>query len=136
MRSIPEPPLPGEALDRRHTAARKVQGKHEAYIGRDVVPMWVADMDFAAPQPVVDAVVERAKHGIYGYTDPPAELTSTLIGRLQTQYGCRAVDIDRSWFRWLPGLLPGLHHAVRATCATGGDRVVILTPIYPPFLAS
>ena len=104
--NIVEPPLPGPAIDRRGTSSRKMQGKHEAYIGRDVVPMWVADMDFAAPQPVIDAVVERAMHGIYGYTDASPELIKLLIERLRTQYGCPAADMDRTWFRWLPGLLP------------------------------
>ena len=71
MPETSEPPLPSACLERGGTDSRKTQGKHGSFVGRDVIPMWVADMEFAAPQPVVDAVVERARHGIYGYTDPP-----------------------------------------------------------------
>ena len=90
-------------------------------------------MDFEAPRPVVDAVVARAKHGIYGYTDASAELEDLTLRRLKTLYGSTETP-DRSWLRWLPGLLPGLHHAVRAACQSREDRVVLLTPLYPPFL--
>jgi len=90
-------------------------------------------MDFEAPRPVVDAVVARAKHGIYGYTDTSAELEDLTLRRLKTLYGSTETP-DRSWLRWLPGLLPGLHHAVRAACQSREDRVVLLTPLYPPFL--
>eukprot|EP00966_Prymnesium_polylepis_P306827 7090336-Prymnesium_polylepis.1 len=77
-------------------------------------------MDFEAPRAVIDAVVERAKHGIYGYTDPPPELVESTIGRLSTLYGSPE-PADASWFRWLPGLISGLHHAVRATCSASSN---------------
>ena len=74
-------------------------------------------------------MVARAKHGIYGYTDASAELEDLTLRRLKTLYGSTETP-DRSWLRWLPGLLPGLHHAVRAACQSREDRVVLLTP--PP----
>ena len=134
-----EPPLPSPddaTIDRTGIYSRQVRGPGGAFIGRDVVPLWIADMEFAAPRPVIDAVVERARHGVYGYTDCPPELTEATIERLSSVYGS-AVPPEASWFRWLPGLVPGLNHAVRAWCAHGsGDAVAVTTPIYPPFLAA
>ena len=123
-------------MDRTGIYSRQVRGPGGTFIGRDVVPLWIADMEFSAPRPVVDAVVERARHGVYGYTDCPPELTKATIERLSSVYGS-AIAPDATWFRWLPGLVPGLNHAVRAWCAHGsGYAVAVVTPIYPPFLAA
>jgi|TARA_B110000196_G_scaffold285089_1_gene267973 cystathionine beta-lyase len=133
---VPVPPLPSDGdarLDRAGTHSRKLQGRSGEYEGRDVVPLWVADMCLSAPQPIVDAIVARAQHGVYGYTDCPAALTAAMLTHLEGYYGCR--HPEATWFRWLPGLLPGLNHAVRASCTPGsGDAVAVATPIYPPFL--
>lgn len=137
-----EPPLPSGALDaavdRSGTHSRKMQGRAGEFLGRSpaVVPLWVADMDFRSPQPVVDALVARAANGVYGYTDCPPQLSEALCERLRTVYGC-ALAPSASWFRWLPGLLPGLNHAVRVACAPdGSEAVAVPTPVYAPFLAS
>ena len=136
LTSVPVPPLPSDGdsrLDRAGTYSRKLQGRSGEYEGRDVVPMWVADMCLSAPQPIVDAIVARAQHGVYGYTDCPAALTASMLTHLEAYYECRRPEA--TWFRWLPGLLPGLNHAVRACCTPGsGDAVAVATPIYPPFL--
>ena len=97
---------------------------------------WVADMDFRSPQPIVDALVARAKHAVYGYTDCPPQLAQSLVARLVNVYGCTAVEPSEDWFRWTPGLLPMLNHAVRAACRNKDttESVAIPTPIYPPFL--
>jgi len=137
------PPLPSpsdEFLDRTGSvtgtsdpfSSRKLQGKDGMYRGKDVVPMWIADMDFRSPQPVVDAVVACAERAIYGYTNPPPSLTALTLSRLGTVYGCASPREE--WLSWLPGLLPGLNHAVRATCDYGEGAVAVLTPAYPPFL--
>lgn len=138
---VAEPPLPGGALDltvdRSGTHSRKVQGRQGAFLGRDIVPMWVADMDFRSPQPIVDALVARAAHGVYGYTDPPKQLEEALVERLRTVYGCTAVEPDASWFRWLPGLISGLNHAAKVACPPSRPgTIVIPTPVYAPFLAT
>ena len=90
-------------------------------------------MDFRSPQPIVDALVARAQNGVFGYTDCPLELEDLFLSRLRTVYGCTA-ELSAASFRWLPGLIPGLHHAVRATCSAPQDAVAIPTPIYAPFL--
>ena len=114
-----------------------MEGRQRSFVGKDVVPLWVADMDFRSPQPVIDALVERAANGVYGYTDCPVALEELFLARLRRVYGCTAVAPSVSWLRWLPGLLPGLNHAVRAACRNhvrAADAVAIPTPIYAPFL--
>ena len=97
-----------------------------------VVPLRLADMDFRCAQPIVDAIVHRAEHGIFGYTDPSSELNAALLGRLRSVYGCGAAA--ESWLRWIPGLIGGLNYAVRAVCQQPADIVVTATPAYAPFL--
>ncbi len=126
-KSHPVPPLPsGEldaAVDRVGTFSRKVQGRHGQYLGRSpaVIPLWVADMDFRSPPPVVDALVARAANGVYGYTDCPPQLTQLLVERIKRVGGC-SVEPSASWIKMLPGLLPGLHHAVKTACRNPTKR--------------
>ncbi|MDH5298415.1 MAG: PatB family C-S lyase, partial [Desulfobulbaceae bacterium] len=115
-------------MDRRHTASLK----WDRYQGRDILPLWVADMDFAAPPPVVEALRRRVDHGVFGYTLPPAELTGTVVAMLAERYHWR---IEADWLVWLPGLVTGLNVACRAV-GEEGDGVVTLTPVYPPFLSA
>jgi len=129
---VPELPDPvrDATLNRRGTMSRKWER-----FGEDNVPLWVADMDFSAPRAVVDAVREVAESGVYGYGDPDESLEEAVRLRWETKYG---VDgCERSWTRWLPGLNPGLNHAVRAAERARGGRettTAVCTPIYPPFL--
>lgn len=151
--SVPEPPLPSAVdanLDRTGAVSnlrdpfhsRKLQGKQGIFRGRDIVPMWIADMDFRCPQPIVDATVACAQRGIFGYTNCPPELTALTLERLATVYGC-ATEPQSDWLHWMPGLVPGLSHAVRVAKARGvaisgsvdaQTRIAVLTPAYPPFL--
>ena len=135
LSTVPVPPLPSPAVDRSALFARKFRGVNGALAGRDgLLAYTIADMDLQAPQPIVDAVTAVAASGIYGYTDPSDQLTDDLLSRLTNVYGC--AEPRAEWLRWQPGLLPGLNHAVRATCRAEADAVAIATPIYPPFLAA
>ena len=82
----------------------------DRYAGRDVIPLWVADSDFRAPPAVLEALSARVAHGVFGYTTPPQALTAAIVERMQCRYGWR---IDPSWIVYLPGVVPGLHLAVR-----------------------
>ncbi len=115
-------------IDRSNTSSLK----WELYKGRDVLPMWVADMDFAAPLPVLQALHERIDHEILAYTVPPQSLVQTIIERMDRLYGWQ---IKPHWIVWLPGLVVGLNLACRCTGASQ-DEVITLTPIYPPFLSA
>ncbi|MDF1554635.1 MAG: PatB family C-S lyase [Deferrisomatales bacterium] len=115
-------------MDRRDTASLR----WEKYRARDVIPLWVADMDFPAPPAVVDALQRRVAHGVFGYTVPDRPLVDAVLGHLEVQYGWQ---VEPEWLVWLPGLVCGLNVACRAV-AEAGDEVLTTVPIYPPFLSA
>ena len=112
-------------IDRRGSDSFK-WGK---YAGRDILPLWVADMDFAAPPAVLDALHRRIEHGVFGYGGPWPSLTESVLAHLQDEYGW---SIEPEWLVWLPGLVTGLNVACRAV----DGEVLTATPIYPPFLSA
>jgi cystathionine beta-lyase len=103
--------------------------KWNRYAGRDVLPLWVADMDFAAPPAIVRALEKRVAHGCFGYAEATPALLAAVLGHLQRAYGWQ---VEADWLVWLPGLVSGLNVACRAI---DGD-VLTATPIYPPFLSA
>ena len=115
-------------IDRRGTASIK----WDKYKGRDVIPLWVADMDFACAPAVVEALHRRVDHPIYGYSDPPAELAGTVVAHLEREYRWK---IEPDWIVWLPGLVVGLNVVCRAF-GEPGDDVLTATPVYHPFLSA
>ncbi len=112
-------------IDRRDTASFK----WDVY-GPDALPLWVADMDFASPPPVVAALERRARHGIFGYSLVPDSMFEALGAHLERRYGW---SIEREWVVWLPSVVPGVSLTCRAFAAPG-EAVMLLTPAYPPFL--
>ena len=112
-------------IDRRRSDSFK-WGK---YAGRDILPLWVADMDFAAPPAVLDALHRRIEHGVFGYGGPWPSLTESVLAHLENEYGW---TIEPEWLVWLPGLVSGLNVACRAV----DGEVLTATPIYPPFLSA
>jgi cystathionine beta-lyase len=106
--------------------------KWSRYRGRDVIPMWVADMDFRSPPPVVEALRRRVEQGIFGYASVPQELVQVIVTRMRRRY---AWEIEPSWLVWLPGVVPALNVVCRAY-GDAGDEVVTFTPVYPPFLTA
>jgi cysteine-S-conjugate beta-lyase len=115
-------------VDRRGTGSHK----WDKYAGRDVIPMWVADMDFQSPPAVIAALHARVAHGVFGYTSAPAELAEVIVDHLRRDLAWR---IEPQWIVWLPGLVTGLNLAC-SLAGESGDAVVTLTPIYPPFLSA
>ncbi len=112
-------------IDRRDSDSIK-WGK---YAGRDILPMWVADMDFAAPPGVLAALHTRIEHGIFGYGGARPSLTESVLAHLESEYAWR---IEAEWLVWLPGLVSGLNIACRAV----DGAVLTTTPVYPPFLSA
>jgi cystathionine beta-lyase len=106
--------------------------KWAKHAGRDIIPLWVADMDFAAPPPVLTALRNRIDHGVFGYNQPTASQVDAVLGYLERKFDWR---IDPEWIVWLPGLVSGLNVACRAV-GVAGDAVFTATPIYPPFLSA
>jgi len=103
--------------------------KWNKYAGRDIIPLWVADMDFAAPQPVLDALHRRLEHGVLGYAAPTPSLVEATLAYLDTNYGWK---VEPEWLVWLSGVVTGLNLACRVV--DGG--VITATPVYPPFLSA
>jgi len=114
--------------DRRGTDSQKWQ-KHA---GSDVLPMWVADMDFETAPVIVEALRRRVDHGIFGYARPVKSTVDAVTGALAARYHW---TVDPAWIVWLPGLVCGLNLAARAF-AEDGEEILSLSPVYPPFTTS
>ncbi len=97
-----------------------------------VLPLWVADMDFLCPQPVVDALVARAQHGIYGYTVAWNDYYEAVMHWMQKRHGWQ---VQREWITSCPGVVPALNLLVR-TFVRPGEKVLIQRPVYYPFTSS
>jgi cystathionine beta-lyase len=106
--------------------------KWAKYAGRDVLPMWVADMDFAAPPVVLDALKARIDHGVLGYPHVTQSVVDAVELHLERDLGW---TVDPDWLVWLPGLVTGLNVACRAVGETG-NGVLTATPVYPPFTSA
>jgi cystathionine beta-lyase len=115
-------------VERRDTASMK----WDKYKGRDIIPLWVADMDFCSPPAVIDALQQRIAHGVFGYTIPPESLNTIVVKMLLANYGW---VIEPQWLVWLPGLVTGLNVACRAV-GNDNDDVMTAVPVYPPFLTA
>lgn len=101
----------------------------ERYAGRDVIPLWVADTDFRAAPPILEALSARIAHGVFGYSTPPHELRSAIAERMQRLYRW---PVDPGWIVFLPGVVPGLHLAARQLVPAGG-HALIPRPVYHHF---
>lgn len=121
-----------QTISREGTASVKYDGR-AAYFGTaDVTPLWVADMDFAAPPAVIAALAARAAHPIYGYTHYPNSLYDALIAWMRQHHGW---SVEREWIVMCPGVVPSLHAAVTAF-TRAGEGVIVQPPVYFPFFSA
>lgn len=114
-------------IDRSNTSS----SKWEKYAGRDILPFWIADMEFPAPKFVLDAIRERLDQEIIGYTRVPETLNEAFRSWLQRSSNWTVPD---DWLVWVPGVVPGFNLAARAV-AEPDAAILIPTPVYYPFLA-
>ncbi|OGN75705.1 MAG: hypothetical protein A2X25_02750 [Chloroflexi bacterium GWB2_49_20] len=112
-------------IDRRNTNAIK----WDAY-SSDVLPLWVADMDFAAPEPVLAALRVKVEHGVFGYEWASKELLATVASRMQKIHGWQ---VTADMVVAIPGVVSGFNLAARIACRPG-EGVLVQPPVYPPFL--
>ena len=107
--------------------------KHEALLPRwgrnDLLPLWVADMDFATPDFVVDALKARLSHPIFGYTIEPADYRPTIIDWNESHHGWK---IKPEWISFIPGIVKGIGFVVNVFTKPG-EKVIIQPPVYHPF---
>lgn len=118
-------------INRYQTNSTKWDDADYLYHAENVVPFWVADMDFLSPAPVLDALAARVKHGIFGYPSGRQLGFDALASWLQKRHGWA---IDPSFVVSTPGICTALSIAVQ-TFSEPGDKVIIQTPVYPPFFA-
>lgn len=114
-----------QLIDRRATNSQK----WDKYKDPNIIPMWVADTDFMAAPPIIEALKQRIDHGLFGYTNTPQSLNQVFVNRLARLYNW---DVSAESLVWLPGLVTGLNLSVRAVCEPTKSAITA-TPIYPPF---
>jgi cystathionine beta-lyase len=113
-----------EIIDRRTSDSDKWRRYGQA------LPLWVADMDFKVPEPVLHALRQRVEHGIFGYGSEPPELRPLLVERLRRSYGW---EVQPEALVFGPGVMTGFNQAIR-TATVPGDGVLVQTPVYHPML--
>ena len=118
-----------ELVERRGTDSVKVDGV-KFFFGRDdLMPLWVADMDFRTPPFVLEAVEQRNRKGVLGYTFAPREWKKSVVSWLNLRFGW---EVEKPWIQNVPGVVPGM--ALALLCYTKpGDAVLIQPPVYHPF---
>jgi cystathionine beta-lyase len=119
-------------IDRRDTASLKWDFS-KRFTGREgLLPLWVADMDFAAPREVLEALKRRVEHGVFGYTLEPESYFQAASDWMLRRHGWR---LEREWLLPAPGVVPAINLAILAF-SQPGDEVVIQPPVYYPFAQS
>lgn len=119
-----------EIIDRRGTDAIKVDHVKELWGRDDLLPLWIADMDFATPPFVLDALRRRLDHPVLGYTCRSQAWTDAITAWQQQRYGW---TVSADWLYFVPGIVPGIAFAIQ--CFTKpGDKVLIQTPVYHPYI--
>ncbi|WP_257254384.1 MULTISPECIES: PatB family C-S lyase [unclassified Endozoicomonas] len=113
-------------INRTHTSSLK----WDRYKERDILPFWVADMDFKSAPEIIEAMQQRVEHGVFGYTLADEGLEERIVERMHNLYDWQ---IERDWIVWLPGLVTALNISVRSV-AGPGETVAVPLPVYYPFL--
>lgn len=116
-------------VDRRGTSCLKYDFQVERRGRDDLLPLWVADMDFALPDNILDDIKKRVSHGIFGYTDPKREYFDSVIGWFYSHFGWEGKP---EWITVTPGVVVAISVAVRALTKEG-EGVLIQQPVYYPF---
>jgi len=114
---------------RENTDSVKYDLREKIFGKEDVIPMWVADMDFRVPPAVSQAIKDRAAHEIYGYSIRPESFYDSAISWMERRHGWR---VSRQWLTFTPGIVPGVNLAIMAMTAPG-DKIMIQPPVYFPF---
>ena len=120
-----------EVIDRSGTNSTKWEGEvlEEMFGERDLLPFWVADMDFKTAPAIVEAVVKRAEHGIYGYSHRPDSYFQAIIDWTRKRFDW---EIEKDWIIYTPGIVPAINYLLKSYTRPG-DKVIIQNPVYYPF---
>ena len=117
------------AIDRRNTGCVKYDGLKDAFGNDNLIPLWVADMDFAVCPAIQEALMRRVEHPVYGYSITPESYWQSIIDWCATRHG---FNFTKEELRYVPGVVRGLSYAI-LHFTRPGDRVLIQPPVYHPF---
>lgn len=120
-----------DIINRKGSSSVKWDLTKTVFGSDDVLPMWVADMDFLPPQDVLDALQDRLKHGIFGYTFVGDETAASIKQWVQKRHGW---DIEKTWIQYSPGVVPAISTIIQALTVPG-DKVLVQSPVYTPFFS-
>lgn len=116
-------------INRQDTHSMKYDNRKNVFGTEDVIPLWVADMDFQAPQEVNDMIKSRAEHGVYGYTIMTEDIKESVVNWLSNRHDWK---VNESQLTFSPGVITSLHIAIQQFTSEG-DKILIQTPVYTPF---
>ncbi len=116
-------------IDRHNTGALKFDVLQERYGNADLLPLWVADMDFETPPFIVDALRERLAHPIFGYSTVPADYRASIVDWLRERHGWQ---VRPEWLSYIPGVVKGIGMAINVFLEKD-EKVIIQPPVYHPF---
>ncbi len=116
-------------IDRSGTNALKYSVLKERYGRDDLLPLWVADMDFETPDFITDALRKRLDHSLFGYTSVPAELWDTIAKWVE---GHHAWKVKKEWITYIPGVMKGVGSAINVFVRPD-EKIIIQPPVYYPF---
>ena len=118
-----------QIVDRKGTNALKTDVLKERYGSDDLIPLWVADMDFLSPPAVSEAIIERAKHGLFGYTSPSQAYYDSIINWVKSNHNW---TVYKQWLTFIPGIVKGIAFVIDCF-STQENHIIIQPPVYHPF---
>lgn len=116
-------------VNRRGTGALKVDALQERYGNPDLLPLWVADMDFETPSFITGALHRRLEHSLFGYTVEPEEYRPAIVGWIASRHGWK---VEPDWLVYIPGIMKGIGLAVNVFVKED-EKIIIQPPVYHPF---
>jgi len=121
-----------QIIERRGSSCIKYDGVGKFLGAEDVLPMWVADMDFLTPSYITEAIIRKAQHGVFGYPLREESYFTSLAGWLSSRHQW---DVQREWISFCPGVVPAINIAVMAYTSPG-DKIITQPPVYFPFFTA
>ena len=118
-----------EIIERKGTHCYKHDALGKVFGNNDLIPLWVADMDFRTPDFIIDALKSRLEHPVFGYTFPPEEYTQCIINWLHRLHSW---EVKKEWVSFIPGVVKGIAYVLEYFTSEG-DKVIIQPPVYHPF---
>ncbi len=121
-----------EPVEREGTDCLKYDRRFETFGVKDVIPMWVADMDFNCPEFIIDALHKRTEHKIFGYSYRPPEYYTSIVNWTRSRHNWK---IEKEWISFCPGIVPALNFCTLAFTQPG-DSIIVQPPVYFPFFSA